>query len=289
MDWQTRMENALEYLEKNLLNEIDIDKAAHAANCSSFHFMRMFEVITGNSPAEYVRRRRLSMAALELSSGSEKILDMALKYGYDSPDSFTRAFRREFDCLPSEARLPGARLHTNPPIAFTVSLKGDKLMEYRIEQGTEYRLTGVSLHAESADESNFTDVPAFWDTIMRDGRFTALCAKIGASKLGICGVCHSFDTKTGRFTYTIAIETPADRNGLPEGCEDFTVPASTWAKFTSRGPLRPNFQQTIKRIFSEWFPTSGKEHAGTAEIEFYPEHLDPSAADYWCEYWVPLK
>ncbi len=84
-------------------------------------------------------------------------------------------------------------------------------MEYRIEKGPEYRLTGLSLRANSGDGSNFTDVPAFWDAIMRDGRFSALCAKIGGSKLGICGVCHSFDMKTGLFTYTIAIETPTDR------------------------------------------------------------------------------
>jgi AraC family transcriptional regulator len=93
----------------------------------------------------------------------------------------------------------------------------------------------------------------------------------------------------GTFTYSIALETPADRSKLPEGCEDFAVPASTWAKFTSRGPLRPNFQNTIKRIWSEWFPSSGREHAGTAEIEYYGTNCDPDAADYWCEYWVPLK
>ncbi len=253
------MTSALAYIEKNLTDEIDLQSAAREANCSPFHFMRMFEVITGTSPAEYARRRRLSSAALELASGRERILDIAVKYGYDSPDSFARAFKRGFECLPSEARIPGTKL------------------------------TGLTLRLQSQDGSNFVEIPAFWDTIMNDGRCAALAGKTTGSKLGICGVCHSHDMKTGAFVYTIAVETPGDRKGLPAGGEDITVPASSWAKFTSRGPLHPNFQETIKRIYSEGFPASEREHAGTAEIEFYPAQGDPAAPDYWCEYWVPLK
>lgn len=289
MDWQQRMAEGLDWLERHLTDDIDIEAAAKEANCSPFHFMRMFDVITGITPAEYVRRRRLSRAAIDLAATDERILDIALKYGYDSPDSFTRAFKREFGCLPSEARLPGTALHAYPPIAFSIALKGDKAMEYRIEKHDGIRLTGLVIRANSKDGSNFTDVPAFWDKVMGDGRWKQLCEKAAGTKLGVVGVCYDFNMETGRFSYAIAIETPADRKGLPEGCEDLEIPASTWAKFTSRGPLRPNFQEMIKRIFSEWFPTSGREHAGTAEIEFYGDKPDCMAADYWCEYWVPIK
>ena len=127
-------------------------------------------------------------------------------------------------------------------------------MEYRIEQGETMHLTGLTIRANNQDGSNFIDVPAFWDRACADGRFAKLCEKATGSKLSVLGVCHSFDMKQGTFSYSIAIQTPADRSGLPDGCEDIEVPASTWAKFTSRGPLRPNFQDTIKRIFSEWFP-----------------------------------
>ncbi|HWP68916.1 MAG TPA: AraC family transcriptional regulator [Rectinemataceae bacterium] len=294
MDWQARMKKALDYLEKHLKDEVDIGRAAAEANCSTFHFMRMFEVVTGLGPAEYLRRRRLSMAALDLASGNDtraadRILDIALDYGYDSPDAFTRAFKREFGCLPSEARIPGTSLHIFPRLSFTVALKGDKAMEYRIEKGPEYRLTGLSIRTCGSDGTGFKVIPGFWTQIMKDGRYEALCGKAAGSRVGICGVCHSCDDKTGDFTYSIAIETPADRSGLPAGCEDILVPASTWAKFTSRGPLSKNFQDVIKRIFSEWFPASGREHAGTPEIEFYPDLPDMEADDYWCEYWVPLK
>jgi AraC family transcriptional regulator len=161
-------------------------------------------------------------------------------------------------------------------------------MEFRIEQGNELKMTGLSLRCESNDGSNFVNIPAFWNEIMKDGRYEALASKSEPS-LGICGVCHSFEMNSGLFIYTIAIMTPKDKTGLPAGCDEITVPASTWAKFISRGPLHANFQNTIKRIYSEWFPRSGREHAGTAEIEFYPPLPDTEADDYWCEYWVPLK
>lgn len=162
-------------------------------------------------------------------------------------------------------------------------------MEFRIEKSPAYRLTGLDLSATTEGGANLRAVPAFWDELMADGRFEALCGAGAESHLNVCGVCRDFDMKAGTFTYSIAIETPRDRSLLPPGCVDFVVPASTWAKFTSRGPLRPALQETIQRIFSEWFPASGREHAGTAEIEYYPDLPDCQAADYWCEYWVPLK
>jgi AraC family transcriptional regulator len=289
MDWQQRMESALNLIEEHLTDEIDVERVAREANCSPFHFMRMFDVVTGVGPAEYIRRRRLSQAAIDLASGDDRIIDIALRYGYDSPDSFTRAFKREYGCSPSEARKQGTRLHAYPRLYFSISLKGDKAMEYRIEQGNPMRLIGMTIRANNQDGSNFVDVPAFWDRACADGSFEKLCKKAAGSKLGVIGVCHSFDMQKGTFSYSIAIETPADLSGLPEGCEAIEIPASTWAKFTSRGPLRPNFQDTIKRIFSEWFPASGREHAGTAEIEYYSPTPDANDPDYWCEYWVPLK
>ncbi len=161
-------------------------------------------------------------------------------------------------------------------------------MEYRIEEGPAYEMAGVSIEVKTKGGVNFTDVPAFWDQAMKDGRFKALAAKMNPAGLAICGVCRDFNMAAGKFTYSIAIDKPADMSGLPEGTQVFTVPASTWGKFTSRGPLRPAFQETIKRIFSEWMPASDWEHAGSAEIEFYPDG-DPDSQDYWCEYWVPLK
>ncbi len=294
MDWQTRMAEALEYLESHMKDDINIGRAAAAANCSTFHFLRMFEVVTGMGPGEYIRRRRLSLAALELAySGdnarSTRIIDLSLDYGYESVDAFSRAFKREFGCLPSEARRPGRKLHTFSRLAFTVALKGDKPMEYRIEKGPAMLLAGFSIRTKGGDGGSFAEVPNFWSTVMKDGRFAALCAKAVGSRVGVCGVCHSCDDACGDFTYSIAVEVSPEDISIPAAWDRIAVPASTWAKFTSRGPLSKNFQDVIKRIYSEWFPASGREHAGTPELEYYPDLPDTEAPDYWCEYWVPLK
>jgi AraC family transcriptional regulator len=287
MDWQARMTEGIKYIETNLRGEVDFDQAAEKANCSPFHFLRMFDVITGMSPAEYSRRRRLTLAANDLCRSGERVIDVALRYGYDSPDSFSRAFKREFGLLPSEARQPGVILHAYPPLQFTVVLKGVNAMEYRIEPGKEMKLVGYSERIHTKNGENFKMVPAFWDRITQEGLVNTLCKLTTPNSLGVLGVCHDFDKKTGDFTYSIAVEATLADSPLPPGVETFTVPASTWGKFTSRGPIRPNFQDTIKRIFGEWFPASGWEHAGTAEIEFYPEG-DCESQDYHCEYWVPL-
>ena len=290
MDWQRRMAAAIDYLERNLYGVVDLEAAAREANCSVFHFYRMFEVITGIGPGEYLRRRRLSEAAMNLSTGGkDKVIDLAARFGYDSPDSFSRAFRREFGCLPSDARKGGVNLHSYPRLAFTVVLRGDVAMEYRIEEGPSLTLAGISLRVRTKDSSNFIDVPAFWDKVMADGRWQSLCAKADFRRLGVCGVSRDFDPAAGTFTYSIAINMPPGMEGMPEGSESFEVPASTWGKFTTRGPLRPNLQDTIKRVFGEWLPSSEWEHAGTAEVEYYSSIGHADAPDFWSEYWVPLR
>jgi AraC family transcriptional regulator len=283
-----RIAKALEYMEAHLDGELDLEAAARAANCSSFHFFRMFDVIAGMGPGEYVRRRRLSEAALALAAGSERVIDVALRFGYDSPDSFGRAFKREFGCAPSKARSPGTPLHSYPPLSFRIVLKGDKAMEFRIEEGKEIALAGIGIRVGTADGANFQAVTAFWDRSMADGRCAALCAKMDGSRLGMIGVCRDFDVKSGDFTYSIAVDDPGSMDGMPPGSERFSVPACTWGKFASRGPLRPNFQETIKRIFSEWLPASDWEHSGSAEIEYYGDG-DPGSDGYRCEYWIPLR
>jgi AraC family transcriptional regulator len=289
MEWQERMNRAIDWLERHLTEEVAWEEAAREANCSLFHFLRMFEVITGLTAGEYVRRRRLSLAALELAAGDERIIDLALRYGYDSPDAFAKAFRKLFGCTPTEARRPGARLRSYPPITFSITLKGTHAMEYRIETRPAFRLTGLPLRTTCVDGRNRQEIPAHWDRSMSDGSFARLLELIPAgSAIGIAGVCAEFDAKREEFTYLIAIETPADRSALPAGCRDLPVPAATWAIFEARGPLPGAVQATMQRIFSEWFPSSGWEHADGPELEVYPPG-DTSNADYVSEVWIPLQ
>jgi AraC family transcriptional regulator len=290
MDWQERLNQAIDYLEANLDGDIVWREAASRANCSLFHFLRMFEVVVGVSVGEYVRRRRLSFAALQLSSGRGKIIDCAFRSGYESPDSFVRAFKREFGMTPSEAKEPGRRLKTWPRISFSIVLKGDVPMNFRIENHEVIKMTGLPLRSTTLEGANSKEIPAFWQRSMKDGTFKKFIESLKpGSKLGIMGVCApDLDEKTGEFTYLIAIETPNDKSKLPPGCIDFTTKAGTWAIFESHGPMPDAIQEVWKKIYGEWFPTSGYEHAEDYELEVYSEG-DSSVPDYYSEVWIPVK
>lgn len=289
MDWQERMNRAISWIEGHLIEDIEWEAAAREAYCSLFHFLRMFEVITGLTAGEYVRRRRLSLAAMELASGDAKIIDVALRYGYDSPDAFAKAFRKLFGLTPTEARQPGARLRSYPPITFSITLKGTHAMEYRIETKPAFHMTGIPLRTTWRDGQSAQDIPALWDSCLKDGRFAQLQALVPpGSAIGVIGVSAEFDMKNDEFSYFIAVETPADRAALPDGCRDVAVPATTWGVFESRGPVPEALQGLMQRIFNEWFPSSGWEHADAPELEVYSAG-DIRAADYYCEVWMPLQ
>jgi AraC family transcriptional regulator len=289
MEWQERMNRALAWIERHLTEEIEWDEAAREAHCSLFHFLRMFEVITGLTAGEYVRRRRLSLAALELAAGEARVIDVALRYGYDSPDAFAKAFRKMFGCTPTEARRPGVRLRSYPPITFSITLTGGHAMDYRIETKPAFQLTGVPLRTTTKDGQSFREIPALWQRCSTDGTIARLAALVPpGSAIGVAGVCAEFDMPSGAFTYFIAVETPADRAALPAGCRDIPVPAATWGIFEARGPLPASIQEVTRRIFGEWFPSSGWEHAEGPELEIYSPG-DPQAADYYSEVWIPLQ
>lgn len=293
MNWQERMEAALEYLERNLEGELEWGRAAAAANCSAFHFMRMFEVVAGVTIGEYVRRRRLSLAAQRLPSGEDRIVDLALRFGYESADAFSKAFRREFGMNPSEARADGARLRLWPRLSFSVVLKGDVPMEFRIENRESTVLVGLPLRVGCEGGENLRAIPAFWSRLNADGTVERLESAMDAeSKLGVMGVCAGdLDEETKTFTYLAAIERPSGedaRRRLPEGCVELTAPAGTWVIFSARGALPDAIQSVWQRIYAEWFPSSGYEHAPGPDLEVYSRG-DMGAADYYSEVWMPIR
>ena len=144
MEWMKRLNQAVSYIEEHLTEEIDYEELAKIACCSTYHFQRMFSYIADVTLSEYIRRRRMSMAAAELSTGKEKIVDIALKYGYDSPTAFNRAFQSVHHTAPSAARKNGIILKSYPPISFQITIKGDAEMNYRIETKESFRIIGPS-------------------------------------------------------------------------------------------------------------------------------------------------
>lgn len=283
MDWLNAMNSAVEYMEANITEKLDIEKVAKIALSSTFHFQRMYHMITGVTVAEYVRRRRLTLAAQDIISGG-KIINVAYKYGYETPEAFTKAFRKMHGMSPSAARKSGTELKAYPKLSFHISIKGDKDMNYKIFDKGSFKVVGKQRRISMVDEQNFNQVPKFWYDCMEDGSHQWICSKAG--KLGILGVSKDFDKYKDEFNYMIAVEEIKDT--IPEGYVSAIIPAATWAAFESVGPVTEALHDLVRRIYTEWFPSTGYQHDCAPDIEVYPVG-DMSAADYKCEIWIPIK
>lgn len=285
LEWLTRMSEAIDSMERTMEDPLDIDRLSKVAYSSPFHFQRMFSMLTGMTVAEYVRKRRLTLAAQELASSSSKVIDIALKYGYDSPESFAKAFRKLHGVAPSDARKAGVSLKAFPRISFSISLKGDKDMDYRIVEKSAFQVIGKSIRTTSVDGENSREIPEFWQESNQNGTVDKLTALVGGAD-AVLGICMDMVMEKGTFTYVIAVENKSGAE-VPEGFVSREIPAQTWAVFTSIGPMPHAIQKVWKRVFQEWFPATGYEHAGGPEMESYPEG-DVNADDYRCEVWVPI-
>lgn len=140
--WIEGIQNAIEYIEENLTEELNIQDIAEKACVSAFHFQRIFNILCGFTVGEYIRGRRLSIAAEELSKADAKVIDVALKYGYDSPDSFTRAFTKFHGISPSAAKLKGAKLKSFARLRIKLTLEGGTMLEYKIVEKAQFTIMG---------------------------------------------------------------------------------------------------------------------------------------------------
>lgn len=165
METLENMNEALSYIEDNLTEEIDIKQAATLAYCSEYHFKRMFSFLAGVTLAEYIRRRRLTLAAIDLNSGSMRVIDIALKYGYSSPDSFTRAFQILHGVTPSEARKKGQSLKAYPKMTFQLTIKGGEEMNYRIEEKEAFRIIGLKKRVPLHFHGVNPEIAAMWNRL----------------------------------------------------------------------------------------------------------------------------
>lgn len=277
MEWLDRLNAALSYIEDNLDQPPDYDGLARIACCSSYHFQRMFAYLAGMPLSEYIRRRRMSLAAVDLLQG-EKVLDVALKYGYSSPTAFNRAFQSVHGCAPSAVRAPGAEVKSFPPISFKITVKGVEGMNFRIEHREAFSIAGVSAPLERELEKNMQVLPGKWAEAAANGVLQRLLGLMSGEPKGVLGV-SSFDPDSGLGRYYIAVASE-DAGGF----ESFTVPAADWAIFSGSGTYQ-SIQELERRIFTEWLPTSGYDYGEAPDIEVYL-NPDPQNAQY--EVWVPV-
>lgn len=274
--WIEGIQNAIEYIEENLTEELNIQEIAEKACVSAFHFQRIFTVLCGFTVGEYIRNRRLSIAAEELSKADARVIDVAMKYGYDSPDSFTRAFTKFHGISPSAAKLKGANLKSFAPLKIKLTLEGGTMLEYKIVEKQQFTVMG-KVRSFNTDTS-YDEIPKFWQEHMQSGENNIVC--------GMYGICIDSDGKN--FDYMIA-DNYLPWNEIPEGYVTRVIPAGTWAVFPCRGPLPKSLQDVNTRIWSEWLPNC-KEYklAGNYNVEMYtPPTENPE--DYYCEIWITVE
>lgn len=288
MDWITGISKAIDYIEEHITEPMDYARAVKEACSSPFNFQRVFALLCGYTLGDYVRMRRLTLAGEELLSTDAKVIDVALKYGYDSPESFSRAFTRFHGVSPSAVR-KGAVIRSFSRICVKLILTGGSIMEYRIEKKQAAKIICRRREfTKPGDDYTNREIPEFWNECGRDGSIQKLCGYIkdSAQFKGLLGVCFSTEMTDSGFPYGIGAE--YDGESDPQDFEIVEIPAYTYAVFTVRGRMPDAFRETYRKICTEFFPQSGYEYGNGVEIEAYPS-ADVQNPDYTCEIWIAVK
>ena len=287
MDWITGIQRALDYVEAHLTDDIDLDRIAAESFSSSYHFQRTFSILCGHSLGEYVRMRRLTLAGTELAGTGARVIDVALKYGYDSPDSFTKAFRAFHGITPSEAKKSGAALRSFSRLSIKISLQGGGTMNYRVEEKKPFCvIEKVEAHDTAGGENNKT-IPAFWDKAATDGTIDTL-ESLSSDNTYIFGICYANPDKTStKFDYSIATKCDTGAT-VPAGFRKTEIPARTWLVFECIGAMPDAIQETWRKIVSEFFPGSPYTPTYEMDVEAYTDG-DMSSPDYKSEIWIPVE
>lgn len=290
MDWITGIQRAVNYMEAHILEPIDYEEVAKQTYSSSFHFQRVFSILCGFTLGDYIRMRRLSMAGKELSSLHVRVIDTALKYGYDTPESFSRAFTRFHGVSPSQAKQGGVALKAFSPISVKLVLDGGNLMNYRIETKGAFQLVCKKLRVSCKSEMTTQQIPHFWQECIADGTIAALhkyIPEINCFKNYIVGASFGRDAADTEFPYAIG----ACYNGAPVSDAGLTVeeiPAHTYVVFTCTGKMPEALLKLYQQILSEFFPTSEYQPCGGTDFEAYPS-ADVTNPGYTCEIWVAVE
>lgn len=280
-DFISRLRRSMDYIEAHLGGEVDWETAARYTQSSGYQFARVFSAITGITPADYVRMRRLTLAAQELARG-DKVIDVALRYGYASPTAFTRAFALFHGITPSAARKPGATLTLYPPMSFHLTIEGGSTMQYRIEEKEALRFVGYGEDVSMIGGENFRRIPQLWDEMTKEkwGVLKGLAnAQFGQGCFGV--MTMGGEPNTMRYTIAVA----SDAAPAP-GMEEVVVPAHLYAVFPA--PMS-EIQENTRRIYAEWLPNSEYDHADAPEMEYYPDADMSDESKYIVETWVPIQ
>jgi AraC family transcriptional regulator len=269
------IQKALVYIEANLTENLEVRQIAKQAHLSPFYFQRIFAALCGISVGEYIRSRRLALAGEELAGSASKVIDVAAKYGYESPDSFSRAFQRFHGISPSAARKAGARLVSFAPVKIIQTLEGGSIMEYRIVEKPPFTVMGVSRRFHP--ETSYQKIPEYW---------TEMFAQPGFPLMGVYGICLDDNGTNEEFEYWIA-DNYIPWQEIPAGCKSMVIPGGTWAIFPCK---LKTLQDTNTRMWQEWLPGCREyKLSGKYNLEVYGPPCQEDQGETYVELWLPVE
>ncbi|HBL84585.1 MAG TPA: AraC family transcriptional regulator [Clostridiales bacterium] len=287
MDLLNKLSRAMEYIEQNITDEEALSAVAKVTSYSAYHFQRIFNYIADMPLSDYIRSRKMSLAAMELQNGNDKVIDISIKYGYDSADSFTRAFVKQHGITPTAARQSGVNLHIYPPLSFKIQIKGVQSMNWRIEEKEAFEVFGIE-RIFGNDETG--RVPDFWTECHQNGEYERLFQAAGGVKAtrgpcvvnAVCGYCEPGENI---FPYMICafVKDGCKTNGFKVA----QIPKTTWAIFRSdeTDTIGLQIPQLFSRAYSEWLPSSGYDKAPGPDMEIYGI---ADSGKYYEEVWIPV-
>lgn len=287
MDSLANLNRALQYIEDHLEEDIDVREAARLAQCSDYHFSRMFSFLAGISLSEYIRRRRLTLAAFELQAGDLRIVDVAVKYGYTSADAFSRAFQVLHGITPSSVRSHAPSLVAYPRMTFQLTIQGGNAMNYRIVEKEAFSIAGFMKRVPIQFEGVNPEIASMWKSLTSED-IDRLKQLSNVEPQGLISASVNFSEgrmeEQGELDHYIGAATSKE---CPKDFSKLEVHALTWAVFEAVGPFPETLQQVWSRIYSEWFPSANYEVTRGPEI-LWNEGKDVSSPEFRSEIWIPV-
>lgn len=298
MEWLAALKKAVNYMEEHLMENISASDVAGAVHISPFYFQRGFKIVTGYTVGEYLRSRRLYLAGLDVIKGGGKIIDISHRYGYDTPESFTRAFTRFHGVSPMQLKAQPFRIRVFLPLTIEIVIKGGARMECVIEKANAMKMIGFERVISGSN--GFQEIPAFWEEFRLrylspppenggepDGKEKAVREAVSENQVGEFGIC--FDDGAGEAIFRYAIAGIYRGGAVPAGMKVFEIPAYMWAKFRCQGPMPEAIQAVNIRIYREWLPGNPEyEIAANIDMERYSKG-DTKSSDYESAVWLPVK
>lgn len=291
MDINLAFHDVINYIEENIYGTIDYQKAAQRVGTSVFHFQRIFSFLTGIPISEYIRRRKMTLAAFDLQKSNAKVIDIALKYGYETHSSFTRAFQQFHGVTPASVRSKGVNIQVYPPMHLKIAITGADAIKFRVEKSESYKVFGkkdIVIPMDHKYALHF--IKDYGKKVLEDGTHDSINIAAGFP-VGkgypfhlLYGIYFKDRDETYRFMYGWVLP----KEGVDESFTVLDIPETTWAVFTYYGEHMESLPKIWTYIYSSWLPTSGYKIEDSIIIE--KETWIGVRQDEFCaEVWIPLK